>query len=65
MFGGAATTMNYSVYISRPARSKFDILNEASNTCGVICMDLYLHCSQRQVFRYIQHSIVSYLTMKA
>lgn len=56
--------MNLSIYISQPAGSKFDTLNEASGTCDLIHMDPYLHCSQRQSFRYIQQNIVSYLTMK-
>jgi len=64
MFGGATTTMNLSIYISQPARSKFDTLNEAPGTCDLIHIDPYLHCSQRQSFRHIQQNIVSYLTMK-
>src|SRR5882757_1945712 len=64
MFRGATTTMNLSIHISQPARSKFDTLNEAPGTCDLIHMDPYLHCSQRQSFRHIQENIVSYLTMK-
>ena len=64
MFGGATTTMNLSIYISQPARSKFDTLDEAPRTCDLTHMDPHLHCSQRQSFRHIQQTIVSYLTMK-